>query len=373
MAAGSGVLPPVPFADRQMVSHPSNTRLRLLDAGYPPIPAKGKAPGVRGWTRYANALPSPRTIARWASKRLEHQSTGVVCGAVRVLDLDVDDPALSARCQAVISAILGTDSPYRIGRRPRVAVFFRAQDPYRSSRRYRFPLGSVEFLGRGAQVIVDGIHPHTGLPYYWVNEPLWEVCADKLPVLTEVTESVLVSALGMILGQEETTGRLATSRRKSAPNTIEGRNVYLFRPVLKAAFNYDKKQDLLAYASSLNHKTFDTPLPYPEIRKMVNWLWKQKEAGELFPPGGEARAVLPQSVLRQLPPDAIKLLGILKCAHGARPDKLFALVPKAMSKSLGICAHRITRARQFLLDHGYVEQVGPRGGKGRPTQYRFRR
>jgi len=376
VAASLGALPPVSTRNRQLapIGQASIARLRLLDAGYPPVPAKGKLPGVKAWTRYATAFPSPRTIAGWDTRLPTHQNTGVVCGAVRVLDLDVDDPGLSARCQAAISAILGTDSPCRIGRWPRAAIFFRAHDPDRCTERHRFSLGSVEFLGKGAQVIVDGTHPDTGSPYYWVNEPLWEVWADRLPILNEEMESTLVSAMGAILYRKKNAGRPTGSRPKSVSTGLTGfRNDDLFLRVVNAAFVCDTKTDLLARASDLNQSTYAFPLPDSEVRKMVNGVWKRKEARTLFRPGGEAHAMLPLSLLQRLPPDAIKLLGMLKCAHGARPNKLFALVPKAMSKSLGICAHRIARARQFLLDHGYLEQVGPRGGKGRPTQYRFRR
>ena len=61
-------------------SDPTDIRLQLLDAGWRPIPAQGKAAALTEWTRYCTEAPSESEVVFW-SKALPHaQGTGLACG-----------------------------------------------------------------------------------------------------------------------------------------------------------------------------------------------------------------------------------------------------------------------------------------------------
>lgn len=367
-------LPPVlPSADTLLTS----TRLRLLDVGYPPVPANGKQPGIRGYLAYANTPPSEDVISRWTTIRPRHRNTGIVCGRTRVIDLDVDDPELAAQCRGIIAEELDEyhSLPCRIGRWPRVMFYGRSDDPDRPTKRFKFPNGSIEFLGHGAHAVVDGIHPDTGKPYYWWDEALWEVEANKLPILTVAAEARIVARIAPVLG-----GRLSatgTSVPHLAVPTGPGRvpvgqrNDALYRRIKDAAFECNTEAELLARAVALNGSVCVVPLGVKELEAKVRWAWGRKTKGDLWRRGGEARAVITKSECDLLGSDALYLLTRLRIAHGAAAGKTFAMASKAMAPSFPIGWPRIMRARRYLVSVGLLEQVTRTGTKGRPTLFRL--
>lgn len=365
--------PVLPSADTLLTS----TRLRLLDAGYPPVPANGKNPGIDGYTAYANTPPSEDAIARWTTVRPRHRNTGIVCGRTRVIDLDVDDPELAAQCRGIIAEELDEyhSPPCRIGRWPRVMFFARSDDPDRRTKRFNFPNGSIEFLGHRAHAVVDGIHPDTGKPYYWWDEALWEVEADRLPILTTEHEAKILAKIAPVLGERQSSVASPSTRSTAYAGTgkvpIGWRNTELFPKVRVAGFSCATQDDLSARATAMNTSLCTVPLDRKEIDGMVRWVWDRKMKGELWHSGGEARAVVTRSEWAALDQDATYLLLGLRQAHDAQPGKLFAVASTAMAKSFKMCARRITRARNNLICSRFLERVGPSGRKGHPAQYRF--
>src|SRR4051812_39112718 len=65
---------------------------RLIDNGYAPIPvhAGTKAAAITGFPEFARRVPSVRKAEGWGRKWPD-ASTGLVCGALVVLDLDIMD------------------------------------------------------------------------------------------------------------------------------------------------------------------------------------------------------------------------------------------------------------------------------------------
>ena len=150
------------------------------------------------------------------------------------------------------------------------------------------------------------------------------------------------------------------------------RNTELFLKLKDAAFSCTTHHDLLDLALDLNQRVCEEPLPTNELVKMVRWLWHRKQVGELWRSGEEARAVVRRSEWEPLDPDALKLLTGLRISHGAERGKLFAVASAPMAKRFQMGPRRITRARARLLELGFLQQVGRRGAKGRPTKYRLR-
>jgi hypothetical protein len=235
--------------------------------------------------------------------------------------------------------------------------------------------GTVEFLGHKAHVIVDGIHPDTVLPYYWLSDPLWEVQACRLPILTSAVEARLVARIAKALGGKSPDAVAPTTNNAMpislGPVPIGWRNVELFSKVKDAAFSCDTRDNLSVRAQALNQQWCSVPLDHNEISRIVRWVWDRKTKGELWCRGGEARAVVTRSEWGALDPDAAYLLIGLRQAHQVQAGKLFAVASTAMAKSFKMGPRRITRARDNLIKLGLLEQVGGRGRRGHPTRYRF--
>lgn len=371
-------MPDVATSPRNGPTTPAtNIRLRLLDAGFPPVPAQGKVPGINGYPSFVRRPPAERTVIQWEKVRPNHLNTGIVCGHVRVIDLDVDDPNLASQCMRTISSSMGPDLPCRIGRWPRVALFCRSDDPTKITRRHKFARGAIEFLGYKTHVIVDGMHPVTGKAYYWLKEPLWEIPAEHLPVLGEADEATIVSLIGALLGggsppiPSHGPSCGVPTTLNSTPIPVGERNNALFPLILAEARTCTTEAELMNRASSLNATRCAVPVSVSEIQRKVRWVWGRKSAGQLWPGGGEARAILTQTEWAKLGPDAVYLLQGLRLAHGAQPGKLFAVSARAMVARFKMGVPRIVAARKRLIDEGLLEQVGQRGYKGHPTRFRL--
>lgn len=349
----------------------TNVRLRLLDAGYSPVAATGKCPQIRGYTGFADSPPAEATVTGWGTNRPKALNTGIVCGGTRVIDLDVDDPVAAQEAKAAIyDALGGAAPPCRGGRGSRVALFMRSTQSGHRTKQHKFPRGGIEFRGHGAHVVVDGIHPDTGKPYYWMNEPIWEVLQPQLPVITADAETEILLAVTHILGGAVQSRPMASA----STNTMVaegGRNNFLFRKIKDAAAVCDTEQHLIETANGLNRKHCEPPLPTNEILKIVRQVWDWKQQGKLLSKGSQATAFISEAEHKALTPNACHLLAGLRIAHGACPGKLFALVGKAMGEKFKMSAKRIRKARNELLRLGILEKVGPTGRKGHPTQYRL--
>ena len=84
----------------------------------------------------------------------------------------------------------------RVGKAPKCAFLFKTDEPFDKLLVGLWPPGKsrpeklgdckhrIEILGSGQQVVVDGIHPDTKLPYAWMDGEPWTVRRDDLPSLT---------------------------------------------------------------------------------------------------------------------------------------------------------------------------------------------
>ena len=175
-------------------------RKSLLAAGYSPVPVKGKKVHLEDWTniRATNAI-----IDTWAITRADHLSTGILCFNAPFIDIDVTDEAVAEEIEALLEAEI-ENSAVRVGLPPKRAIPFRADTPFKKiAAWFKAPNGlvhKVEILGDGQQIVVDGIHPETHVPYRWHGgEPGPKLRREDLPLLTEEKAAAFIAAAAEIM------------------------------------------------------------------------------------------------------------------------------------------------------------------------------
>lgn len=157
----------------------------LFEKGYPIIPIKpnSKTPSGKGWQRIKC---NSEMLKKWLEENEEY-GVGVLTATTPCIDIDVPD---AAAVDAVIKHAqeLWGVLPYRVGREPRAAIYFRASTPFgkRASPVYRIKgkeTAQIEILGQGQQSVLYGVHPKTHKSYQW---PAGELPPyGELPELTE--------------------------------------------------------------------------------------------------------------------------------------------------------------------------------------------
>lgn len=180
-------------------------RLKLFANGYSPIPVTspdpndpqaGKKPAIRDWSN-SNAR-NAEEIAAWAHRYPNAGNTGVVCGRLVAVDIDVDDQPAAERILEAILDSVGLDAPVRFGRAPRALILCRTKTPMkkRASKEFILPNGlaaKVEILGEGQQCVVDGIHPKTGSAYLWKDGSPMTTAYFDLPEVGEGQLSTMLA------------------------------------------------------------------------------------------------------------------------------------------------------------------------------------
>ena len=172
-------------------------RLRLLNNGFAPLPAAGKAIYLEGW-QAANI--TSEAIASWErGKHQSHRNTGIRTKHTPAFDIDIKHQAAAEAVEAMVREQFGGRGKLlvRIGAAPKRALLFRTESPFKKiSRNLIAADGSAgqkfEFLGDGQQVIAHGTHPDTKQPYTWNGSTPWEVQASALPLITEAEARALV-------------------------------------------------------------------------------------------------------------------------------------------------------------------------------------
>jgi hypothetical protein len=165
------------------------TRLRLLSAGFVPVPVDGKRPAIAGWQN--PNPPSEEELSQWTKVCPTATNTGVLCTNTPTIDVDILDMEVANEIQN-IAAMMAGDSvlPVRFGRDSKRAIPFRTDKPFRklSTPIFVSPDGKkqrVEILGDGQQVVFFGQHPETGKNYYWLQGEPGDIEHHTLPLLRE--------------------------------------------------------------------------------------------------------------------------------------------------------------------------------------------
>lgn len=153
--------------------------------------ALGKIPGKRvsdGWVGLAGWEAYEATdddLAEWAESGA---GVGMRCSGVVAVDIDVTDPALVRIIRKEAITWLGF-APARTGNAPKVLLLFRTAEEDLPTKRvlsfldYNGERQAIELLGARQQFVVHGVHPKTGQPYRWDEDPA-EVGRDDLPAVS---------------------------------------------------------------------------------------------------------------------------------------------------------------------------------------------
>ena len=165
-------------------------RLALLNAGYTPLPAKGKAVTLNGWRQIA---PTDSTVRGWSKTLPDHVNTGIRTGAgIVAVDIDVLDEAVANRLAERLEKLTKGKKwpPIRFGRKPKCLLLMRVDEdgPKMMTGKYRDSAGKdiaqIEILADGQQFIAFGIHPDTGNEYVWQDNSPLNIALTDLPTIT---------------------------------------------------------------------------------------------------------------------------------------------------------------------------------------------
>jgi hypothetical protein len=165
-------------------------RLSLLENGFHPIPILDgtKRPALRNWNNFKHH-PSENEIRQWEMNYPNASGTGILCGEVVAIDIDVLDETLVTKIRNMIFNLIGEAAPERQGKKPKTCLLFQSKKPIKKRSTSRFGTvfsqnHQVEVLGIGQQIIVDHIHPDTNQSYIWLNHSLENLKYDELPEIT---------------------------------------------------------------------------------------------------------------------------------------------------------------------------------------------
>lgn len=339
------------------------------DSGFSPVPLQGKKPMLRNWNSRPLGLRAIRNlIAR--DPTVASANLGLRTGKLVAIDIDVDDPVMSARVAATAAGVLGLTQFIRIGRTPRRMLFYRTEEATPSRK-----IGKVEILGTGKVAVVLGVHPDTSRPYEWPDECLLDFTFSDVPLVSRAdlawfarwleamqqerpphkTNDALDSAVRAAIAG---LGRRLGRRRGSV--TEGERNETLFRDLKNRASKSRSQQALLDEARRIN-EDFQPPLPDREVVTVTASVWKYRQEGRLIVAGQQSivlpvgkEAVIAMSVCA----DAVYLLALLKAT---RTNKHFTIPQKATAKRIGWGSNRLKKAIDALITAGWIRTVPSTG------------
>lgn len=252
------------------------TELRhtLRRNGYHPVPisgahlsikAAGKRPLMRGWETVC-ATADEAEIGRWAKKQPECTNTGLLCGGIVGIDIDVPVEQPAAAIERLARDILGDTPLKRIGRAPKLLLVMRATQAFDKIQtpELLLPDGTsmrVEILATGQQFVGFGIHPDTQADYVWPDRSPLEVPASDLPV-------ICAEQCADFIAQAETVLRGLGGQTRAEIKGIEraGRKAAGL-PVGAIAAGVEAAPDRETVASALAHIPNDD-LPYDDWVKV---------------------------------------------------------------------------------------------------------
>lgn len=193
-AADASTVAPGPAAPED----PTELRLALQRNGYRPVPvlgahvamkAAGKRPMMKGWETVC-ARADEAEIARWTKAQRNCTNTGLLCGDLVGVDIDVLDRDYAHRLTCIATEMLGMSPLSRIGRAPKILLAFRTDAPFDKVQTSEFHMldgtvARVEVLATGQQFVGFGIHPDTKAPYHWPECSPLDVPLHELPVVSQ--------------------------------------------------------------------------------------------------------------------------------------------------------------------------------------------
>ena len=171
---------------------------RLVENGYRPLPILrgSKRPPMKGWPEFV--------VNDDALQHYGHCGTGLLCGELIGVDIDVLDPAAADELHGLARAELG-EGLARIGRAPKILIAYRVAARFRKHQTKTFLIDGhatkVEVLAGGQQFVAFAIHPDTGEPYRWPGADPLTVPFAELPAVTEQQITAFITKAEAILAK----------------------------------------------------------------------------------------------------------------------------------------------------------------------------
>lgn len=216
-------------------------RLKLYEQGFTPLANKRKMCLLKEWPKL-EVNPDLIQSRDWARSKA-FMDTGIRCGDVIALDLDIDDATLMQEFgDALFAANILDESPFiRIGREPREMWIYRTSEPIGKRTTGGFAIlplaadedkqryAAVEVLGHGSQFGAYG-HHSDGIEYKWIVNDLLDHPYMNLPSITlSQVEQVIAFAAAFF----ESRGM----PRKTAGATMEGHYNRVYDLLPEMVFN----------------------------------------------------------------------------------------------------------------------------------------
>jgi hypothetical protein len=231
---------------------PTEVRARLAQNDYVPIPVNGKAAVLDGWQKRTETSQGDLDI--WAQLYPYAKNTGMVCTHCPTLDIDILDEVAVDAAVTLVSARFGDRGKImlRYGLRPKVAIPFKTNSPFDKIKvLLTAPDGTagqkIEFLCRGQQVVVHGIHPDTHAPYQWLDGSPGCVKRDELPLIDEAEAQTLVADLVALMLLSHGYQIAEEGKRKSEGNGADTERAdwgYLHENIRAGREYHDSLRDL---------------------------------------------------------------------------------------------------------------------------------
>lgn len=238
---------------------PTELRLQLHRHGYRPVPvlgahvamkAAGKRPMMKGWETVC-ASADEAEIARWTKAQRNCTNTGLLCGTLVGIDIDVLDHQHAHRVTCIATEMLGMTPACRIGRAPKILLIFRTDEPFDKIQTSEFHMldgtvARVEILATGQQFVAFGIHPDTKAPYYWPECSPLDVPLHALPPVTKERCAAFIAAAEKYLrkvGGYSTADRREIEREGRKAAGLK-RNQAPSRELVEEAFAHIPNNDL---------------------------------------------------------------------------------------------------------------------------------
>ncbi len=192
----------------------TDLRLTLHRNAYRPVPvlgphvatkSAGKRPVMKSWEAIC-ATADEAEITRWTNAQRNCTNTGLLCGTLIGIDIDVLDEGKAAHLTTLACDMLGATPAKRIGRAPKILLAFRTDDPFDKIQTPEFHMldgtvARVEVLATGQQFVGFGIHPDTRAPYHWPERSPLEVAMADLPPVSKDSCAAFIAAADKYLRQ----------------------------------------------------------------------------------------------------------------------------------------------------------------------------
>jgi hypothetical protein len=204
-------IPLRPNGDAEAPPTPTAQRLKLISAGFSPLPLYGKEPpiygknnstkGLANWTNLGSV--TLEMVEMWGKTWPDATGTGVLAKDTPAIDLDIlIEPAAEA-AEALVRERYEELGYFlvRIGLAPKRLIPFRTDEPFKSievkllppdAKPGDEPVKIIELLANGRQYACFGPHPITQKPYSWHPAEPGQIKREDLPYIREAEAQKLV-------------------------------------------------------------------------------------------------------------------------------------------------------------------------------------